>query len=64
VKRKKKSSTLENLLAELAPDELFKAVRDEWDLPEVSQLANLIVEYLKAKAPPPPMQSEQPTRRM
>jgi hypothetical protein len=54
-KKRKKKSTLEAMLADLAPDEVFKAVRDEWEVAEVSQLGNrrgkLTLTFRKSLAP-------------
>jgi hypothetical protein len=51
--KRKKKSTIEDMLANLAPDELFKAVRDEWEVAEVTALGKLIWDYTTPKAPSP-----------
>jgi hypothetical protein len=57
----KRPSTIEDMLADLDPDELFTAVRKEWELQKVGALANLIYKYLKSKAPPAPSDQQQAT---
>jgi hypothetical protein len=51
----RKSSTLEDVLLDKAADEVFAAIRDNWDDDKLGALTTLLKEYLNSKGVPPPV---------
>jgi len=50
-----KSPTLETVLLDKAADEVFAAIRDNWDDDKLGALTTLLKEYLNSKGVPAPL---------
>jgi hypothetical protein len=57
---KQQRSQAINVLFDLAPDELFYAVRDVWDNEKLGQLTALLKDHLNSKGVPPPLPPPMP----
>jgi hypothetical protein len=56
----KSPTTIEAVLSDLAPDELFKAVTETWDNDQIADLTARLKEYLNERGVPPPPPTVQP----